>query len=81
MAVMAPRRKASVGRRQIPGKGDQTRNRPAVFLALYFVLKVLVTLSRPTLCDPMDRRLLCLWDSPGKNTGEDCSRRYSQPRD
>ena len=81
MAVMAPRRKASVGRRQIPGKGDQTRNQPAVFLVLYFALKVLVTLSRPTLCDPMDRRLLCLWESPGKNTGEDCSRRSSQPRD
>ena len=31
----------------------------------------------PTLCDPMDcsllcTRLLCPWDSPGKNTGVDC---------
>ena len=25
-----------------------------------------------TLCDPMDCRLLCLWDSPGKNTGVGC---------
>ena len=24
-----------------------------------------------TLCDPMDR-VLCPWDSPGKNTGVDC---------
>ena len=29
----------------------------------------------PTLCSPMDckpSRFLCLWDSPGKNTGVDC---------
>ena len=29
----------------------------------------------PTLCDPMDSsppRLLCPWDSPGKNTGVGC---------
>ena len=25
-----------------------------------------------TLCDPMDCRLLCLWDYPGKNTGVSC---------
>ena len=26
-----------------------------------------------TLCDPIDlARPLCPWDSPGKNTGEDC---------
>ena len=27
-----------------------------------------------TLCDPIDcsPRLLCLWDSPGKNTGDGC---------
>ena len=25
-----------------------------------------------TLCDPMDRKLLCLWDSPSKNTGVGC---------
>ena len=30
----------------------------------------LVTQSCPTLCNPMDR-LLCPWDSPGKNTGVD----------
>ena len=31
--------------------------------------------SCPTLCDPMDcspPRLLCLWNSPGKNTGVGC---------
>src|SRR5574340_1213669 len=28
-----------------------------------------VAQSCPTLCDPMDIRLLCPWDSPGKNTG------------
>ena len=31
--------------------------------------------SYPTLCDPMDyslARLLCPWDSPGKNTGVGC---------
>ena len=27
--------------------------------------------SSPTLCDPMDR-LLCPWDSPGKNTRVGC---------
>ena len=25
-----------------------------------------------TLCDPMDYRLLCLWDYPGKNIGVSC---------
>ena len=25
-----------------------------------------------TLCDPMDRKLLCPWDSPSKNTGVGC---------
>ena len=31
--------------------------------------------SCPTLCDPIDSsppRLLCPWDSPGKNTGVGC---------
>ena len=28
--------------------------------------------SCPTLCDPMDSRLFCPWDSPGKNTGVGC---------
>ena len=34
-----------------------------------------VTQSCPTLCDPVDcspLRLLCPWDSPGKNTGVGC---------
>ena len=35
-------------------------------------VKVLVTLSCPTLCDLMDCRLLCQWDSPGTNTGVGC---------
>ena len=26
----------------------------------------------PTLCDPIDSRLPCLWDSPGKNPGVGC---------
>ena len=36
-------------------------------------VKVLVTQSCPTLFDLMDcsLRLLCPWDSPGKNTGVD----------
>ena len=37
--------------------------------------KVKVTQSCPTLCNPMDcspARLLCPWDSPGKNTGVGC---------
>ena len=38
---------------------------------MYFVLKVLVAQSCPTLCDPMDCSL-CPWDFPGKNTGVDC---------
>ena len=28
--------------------------------------------SCPTLCNPIDGRLLCPWDSPGKNTGVGC---------
>ena len=32
----------------------------------------LVTQSCPTLCDPMDSRLLCRWDFPGKNIGVGC---------
>ena len=33
-----------------------------------------LSLSRLTLCDPMDcnPQLLCPWDSSGKNTGADC---------
>ena len=32
-----------------------------------------VAQSCPTLCDPMEpARLLCPWDSPGKNTGMGC---------
>ena len=33
---------------------------------------VLVTQSCPTLHNPMDTRLLCSWDSPGKNTRVGC---------
>ena len=32
----------------------------------------LVAKSYLTLCDPMDRGVLWLWDFPGKNTGVDC---------
>ena len=39
-------------------------------------VKVLGTQSCPTLCNPIDcmqpTRLLCPWDSPGKNTGVGC---------
>ena len=28
--------------------------------------------SSPTLCDPIDPRFLCPWDSPGRNTGVGC---------
>ena len=31
-----------------------------------------VTQSCPTLCDPMDARLLCPWNFQGKNTGAGC---------
>ena len=34
--------------------------------------KVKVTQLSPTLCDPMVPRLLCPWNSPGKNTGVGC---------
>ena len=39
------------------------------------LVKVLLTQSCPTLCDPVaysPARLLCPWDSPGKNTGVGC---------
>ena len=38
-------------------------------------MKVLITQSCLTLCDPMDCCLpwiLCQWNSPGKNTGVGC---------
>ena len=36
-------------------------------------VKVLVTQLCLTLCDPIDlSRLLCAWNSPGKNTGVGC---------
>ena len=40
-------------------------------------MEVLIVPSCPTLCNPMDGsqwtdRLLCSWDSPGKNTGVGC---------
>ena len=35
-------------------------------------VQVLVTQLSPTLCDPIVARLLCPWNSPGKNTGVGC---------
>ena len=35
-------------------------------------VKVLVAQSCPTLSDPLDTRLLCPWNSLGKNTGVGC---------
>ena len=35
----------------------------------YIGVLCLVTQSCLTLCNPVDCRLLCPWDSPGKNTG------------
>ena len=44
-----------------------------MFLYTYVKVKVLVTQLCPILCEPMEpARLLCPWDSPGKNTGEGC---------
>ena len=39
-----------------------------------YAVRCLVTQSCPPICNPMDRstRLLCPWDSPGKNTGVGC---------
>ena len=52
-------------------------------LSIYLVkVKVLVTQLCPSLWDPI--RLLCLWNSPGKNTIVDShffSRGSSQPKD
>ena len=45
------------------------------FMSPWVVVTVLVTRLCPTLCDPTDykiTRLLCPWDSPGKNIGVDC---------
>ena len=41
-------------------------------IMVHLSLKVLVAQSNPTFCDPMDCRLLCPWNSPGKNTGVAC---------
>ena len=35
-------------------------------------VKLLVAQLCPTLCDPMDPRILGPWNSPGKNTGVRC---------
>ena len=52
-----------------PGIENQS---PALAVCLY----VKSLQSCPTICDPMTlcdpTRLLCPWDSPGKNTGVDC---------
>ena len=60
---------------------------PAIFFRAHGILRpfqnlkndgvcMLLALLSLTLCDPMNcmypSRLLCLWDSPGKNTGVDC---------
>ena len=45
------------------------------FFSSTFLTIPLTVQSCPTLCDPMDckpARLLCPWDSPGKNTGVGC---------
>ena len=39
------------------------------FLRCDLKCEVLVTQSCPSLCDPMNCRLLCAWNSPGQNTG------------
>ena len=60
-------RKETDGRPQAPGKPPE--NPPFVCVC------VLVTQSCPTLCDPhglLPTRLLCPWDSPGKDTGVGC---------
>ena len=41
------------------------------FLLFLCIFEVLVAQSCPTLCDPMDCRLFCPWNSP-KNTRMDC---------
>ena len=44
-----------------------------VFYWRYSSIVVLVAQSCLTFCDPMDpTKLLCPWDSPGKNTGVGC---------
>ena len=52
-----------------PGTENQS---PALAVGVY----VKSLQSCPTVCDPMTlcdpTRLLCPWDSPGKNTGVDC---------
>ena len=52
-----------------PANQTDIRDTPVIFPA-YVHAKLLQ--SSPTLCNPMDlqpTRLLCPWDSPGKNTG------------
>ena len=47
----------------------------ALSLHVYVLTACLVVQSCATLCDPLDckpTRLLCPWDSPGKNTGVGC---------
>ena len=47
--------------------GQGTEGKPA-----YFCHACMCAQSCLTLCDPMPARLLCPWDSPGKNTGVGC---------
>ena len=43
-----------------------------VSILVHLCLHALLCQLCPTLCNPMDCRLLCPWDSPGKNTGVGC---------
>ena len=50
-------------------------HRPDLLLPSIFSVsevKVLTAQLCPTLCNPMNTRLLCSWNSPGKNTGVGC---------
>ena len=44
------------------------------FLYLLLLINVLIAQSCPILCDPevQPTRICCLWNFPGKNTGEGC---------
>ena len=52
--------------------GCQTDLASTLALPLTSNVRVKSLQSCSTLCDPMDCRLLCPWDSPGENTGVGC---------